>query len=355
MVEEKASGIAEESMVMSGEASAAVETPDAVQAWQAVKQREKEAKRLNHVPWKKDFKANWVIYLLFLPVLAWLVVFHFVPILISIPLVFEDYEARYGLFGSPWVGWQNFTDLFTGGGTGSDSFLLALRNTAVIGVLNLTIGYIVPVIFALIVSQIRFKKYKRVCQMISYLPNFVAAVVIVQIMQNLLDRDGALTMIMHDLLGAENTNWIASSSPAFWAWYIVFAVWQAFGYGSITYVSAISNIDGDLYEAASIDGANRWQMMWKITLPCIMPMIIMLWMLQIGLVFKVGFDKTYLLYNATTNAAYSDTLFSYTMRMTLDGNLGLATASSLFQSVVGTILLVFANWLSRKTAGVSMF
>ena len=148
---------------------------------------------------------------------------------------------------------------------------------------------------------------------------------------------------------------LADDTPAFWGWYILFSVWQGFGYGSITYVSAISNISEDLYEAAAIDGANRWQMMWKITLPGIMPLILMLWLLQIGVVFKVGFDRTFLLYNASTNADVCDTLFSYTMRMTLNGNLGIATVSSLFQSVVGTVLMLFGNWISRKSAGVSMF
>lgn len=337
------------------ENSCTTELTDSAGAYRELREREAMAKRLNHVPWKKDFKANWIIYVLFLPVLLWLVVFHYIPLAISIPLVFKEYDQGEGLFNSPWSGWDNFKWLFTGGGAGSSAFLNALRNTCVLGLLNLTIGYIVPVIFALIVSQVRFKKYRRTCQMISYLPNFVAAVVIVQIMQNLLAQNGALTTFMSNVFGMKKQDWVNVNQPGFWFWYIAFGTWQAFGYGSITYISAISNIDGTLYEAASIDGANRWQMMWRITIPCIMPMVIMLWMLQIGLVFKVGMDKTYLLYNASSNAEYCDTLFSYTMRMTMGGDLGLATASSLFQSIVGMALMVIANWLSRKAAGVSMF
>ena len=350
---------AEEELILSGSEESALTAPEAeaapVSGAAAVRENMARLRKIGHVPWKKDFKTNWVIYCLFIPVLVWLILFHYLPIGFSIPLAFKDYKDYLGIFNSPWNGWENFKYLFTGGGVGGSEFLLALRNTFAIGGLNLTIGFIVPVLFALLVSQLRFKKYKRVCQMLSYLPNFVASVVIVQIMQNLLDRDGALTMMFHNLFGAPNTNWLADDTPAFWGWYILFSVWQGFGYGSITYVSAISNISEDLYEAAAIDGANRWQMMWKITLPGIMPLILMLWLLQIGVVFKVGFDRTFLLYNASTNADVCDTLFSYTMRMTLNGNLGIATVSSLFQSIVGTVLMLFGNWISRKSAGVSMF
>lgn len=313
----------------------------------------KQIKKRNRISWKSDICKNWPVYLLFLPVLAWLVVFHYVP-MTGIVLAFKDYNIWDGIWGSKWCGFDNFTLMFTGGGTGSNDFLFALRNTVVIGLLNLTIGFIVPVIFALLVSQVRVRKYKRVCQMLSYLPNFVSAVVIVQLMQNLLGQDGPLTILCVKLFGAENIDWTNAASPAIWIWYVIFGTWQGFGYGSITFVSAISNIDGSLYEAAAIDGASRWQMMKNITLPAIMPMILMMWILQIGMVFKIGFDRTQLLYNASTNAEYIDTLFSYTMRNTLSNDLGLSTASSLFQSVVGTILLVTGNTISRKVGGVSM-
>ena len=304
--------------------------------------------------WKKDLKKNWPVYLLFLPVLAWLLIVHYVPML-GILLAWKDYNVWDGIWGSEWVGWANFETLFTGGGTGSLDFLYALRNTVMIGLLNLTFGFIAPIIFAFLVSSVRIRKYKRVCQMLSYLPNFVSAVVIVQLMQNLIGEDGPLTIMCMKLFGAENVDWTNVSSPAIWAWYVVFGIWQSMGFGSITFVSAIANIDGNLYEAASIDGANRWQMMWKITVPSILPMIMMMWMLQIGMVFKTGFDRTQLLYNATTNGEYIDTLFSFTMRNTLSNDLGISTASSLFQSVVGTVLLLTGNWLSRKVAGFSMF
>lgn len=304
--------------------------------------------------WKKDFKLNWPVYLIFLIPLAWLIVFHYVP-MFGITLAWKDYNPWKGFFGSPWNGWENWEMMFTGGGSDTGGFLLALRNTLAIGGLNLTVAFVVPIIFALLLSQLRFKKYKRVCQMLTYLPNFVAAVVIVQLMQNLLGRNGPLTMMWHNVFGLPNVDWTNFNSPWFWIHHMYFGIWQGFGFGSIGYVAAISNIDNNLYEAASIDGANRWQLMWKITLPQILPMILMYWMLQIGLVFKVGFDKTQLLYNAATNAEVVDTLFSFTMRNTQSNDLGISTASSLFQSVMGTALMLLANWLGKKASGFSIY
>lgn len=302
--------------------------------------------------WKQDLKRNWSVYLIFLVPFAWLLLFHYLP-LFGISLAWKNYNIWDGYMNSPWCGWANFETMFTGGGAGAGDFLLALRNTAVIGLLNITIGFIFPIIFALLISHVRFKKYKRVCQMISYLPNFVAAVVVVQIMTNLLASDGALTSFM-SIFGLEKIDWMNVNSGWFWIWYVIFGIWQGFGYGSITFVAAIANIDKTLYEAASIDGLSRWGQIWKITIPQILPMILMMWMLQIGMVFRVGFDRTYLLYNPTTNAEVSDTLFSYIMRNTRNGDLGLSTAASLFQSVVGTVLILLGNWLSRRVAGFSM-
>lgn len=327
----------------------------AITAYEAVKAKEKIAKQLNHVPWKKDLKKNWIVYVLFLIPLAWLIVFHYLPIVFGIPLAFKEYNIWDGIWGSPWVGWENFKIMFTGGGTGSGDFMQAFRNTLVLGAMNLTLGFLPSTIFALIITNVRFKKYKRVCQMLTYLPNFVSGVVIVQLMQNLLADNGAITVFMNKVFNLPLVDWTNTASSWFWIWYIVFGIWQSFGYGSIIMVSSISNINGDLYEAAAIDGAGRWQMMWRITFPCILPMFLMMWLLQIGLVFKVGYDRTYLLYNPTTNASVCDTLFSYTMRNTLSNDLGLSTASSLFQSVLGTVLMLLGNWLSRKAAGFSMF
>ena len=241
--------------------------------------------------WKKDLVKNWPVYLLFIPVLVWLLIVHYIP-MIGILLAWKDYDVWDGIWGSEWIGWGNFETLFTGGGTGGQDFLFALRNTVMIALLNLAFGSIVPLAFAFMVTQVRFKKYKRVCQMLSYLPNFVSAVVIVQLMQNLIGYNGPITMLMTKAFGAENIDWTNVSSPAIWVWYIVFGIWQSFGFGSIMTVSAITNIDGNMYEAAAIDGIrNRFAELWYVTLPQMAPQLLFGAVMTISTSFAVGIQS----------------------------------------------------------------
>ena len=152
----------EEELILSGSEESALTAPEAeaapVSDAAAVRENMARLRKIGHVPWKKDFKTNWVIYCLFIPVLVWLILFHYLPIAFSIPLAFKDYKDYLGIFNSPWNGWENFKYLFTGGGVGGSEFLLALRNTFAIGGVNLTIGFIVPVLFGLLLSQPRFQK-----------------------------------------------------------------------------------------------------------------------------------------------------------------------------------------------------
>ncbi len=188
-------------------------------------------------------------------------------------------------------------------------------------------------------------------------PNFVAAMVICTLINQFFDINGAITTLLCNVFGLPNQNWMAvASPPVFWLIYSITGAWQSFGYGSIIYVSAICNINNDLFEAASIDGANRWRKVWSITIPQILPTIIMLLTLQIGTMFKGGFDRILLLYSPGIYEV-SDTLYTYTYRMAFGDSpdFGLSAASGLFQSIVCTILLIFSNWLSRKTAKTSLY
>ena len=192
----------------------------------------------------------------------------------------------------------------------------------------------------------------------SYLPNFVAAVVVTSLLVEFLAKDGPLTMLLTKL-GAENQNWLANNKiPVFWIIYVLMGIWQGIGWGSIMYVASIATVSGDLHEAAAIDGASRLQRMTKITLPCIMPMIVMMFVLNVGLSFSVGYDSILLLYMPSTyNVA--DTVYTYTYRMAFGGggnNYGLSAASGLFQSIVATTLLIGSNTLSKKFGdGHSLF
>lgn len=302
--------------------------------------------------WKKDMQRNWSVYLMFLPAFVMTVVLHYIP-MIGIAMAFEDYEVRKGLFGSKWIGMQNFVDLFTGG-----EFLPALRNTVCIALIKCSLGFVAPILFAFMLSMLKNKKYKRTVQTCSYLPNFVAAVVVCSLLTEFLAKDGPLTLLLTKF-GAANQNWLANDNiPVFWLLYVFMGIWQGIGWGSIMYVAAISTVNGDLHEAAAIDGASRLQRMTKITLPCIMPTIVMMFVLNIGLSFMTGYDSILLLYMPSTyNVA--DTVYTYTYRLAFSGggsNYGLSAASGLFQSVVSTILLVSSNYLSKKVSdGTSLF
>ena len=302
--------------------------------------------------WSLDIYKNWQVYVMFIPIVLYEIILHYLP-MFGILMAFEDYSVAKGYFGSPWVGFGNFVELFTG-----EQFPVALRNTIIIAILKGTIGFIAPVAFAVVLSLLRSKRYKRVVQTMSYLPNFVASVVVASLLIEFLGKDGPLTMLLSSIFGAENKNWLADNRvPVFWVIYLFMGIWQGLGWGSIMYVASIATVSGDLQEAAALDGASRLQRMFLITLPCIKPMIIMMMVLNIGLSFSTGFDNILLLYMPSTyNVA--DTVYTYTYRMAFGGgasNYALSAASGLFQSIVGTVLLVGSNALSRKFSETSLF
>jgi len=293
--------------------------------------------------WKYDFKRNGKLYLLFIPVALYFLIFHYAP-MFGLLMSFQEFRPSRGVFGSEWIGLQNFVDLFTG-----DTFLLVLRNTSAMAFLNLTLGFIAPVILAMMISELHFKKYTRTVQIASYMPYFVSAVVVTTLASQFLSSEGALTMLL-SLFGLEKQNWIANPNvPVFWLINTFIEIWQGVGWGSIIYIAAIANVNPELHEAAAMDGASRWHRLWKITFPTIMPLIIVMFTLRIGLVFKTGFNKILLLYMPLTYKT-ADCLYTYTYRMAFGQsvNYGLATASGLFQSIIGAALLIVSNKLASK-------
>lgn len=300
---------------------------------------------------KQDFKRNWLVYVLFLPALIYEIVLHYIP-MFGIVMAFEDYKVNLGYFKSKWVGMANFAELFSG-----SEFPTALRNTIIIAILRMTVSFVMPIIFAFLVTSLRNKKYKRTIQFLSYLPNFVAAVVVAALVQEFVQKNGPITMLLHYVFGIENQNLLASDKiPVFWIIYIAMGIWQSLGWGSIMYVAAISTVSTDYYEAAAIDGATRLQRLFKITLPSIMPTIIMMFVLNVGLSFSTGFENILLLYMPSTYGV-ADTIYTYTYRMafSVGSNYGLSAASGLFQSIVGTILLFGSNAISKKISDSSLF
>ncbi len=180
------------------------------------------------VPWKKDLKMNWGVYLMFIPIFLYTLVLHYIP-MFGIVMAFEDYDINKGYFKSPWVGMANFVELFSG-----SDFPRAIFNTVVIALLKCTVGFVMPILFACLLSLLRSKKYKRTVQTSSYLPNFVAAVIVCFLVQEFVKQDGPITLLLHHLFGLENTNLLADPNPpTFWIIYLVMGIWQGIGWGSI--------------------------------------------------------------------------------------------------------------------------
>lgn len=307
----------------------------------------------NKVSWKTDLKYNWQVYVIFLPAFLFFLILSYIP-MGGIVMAFENFKVGKGFFRSDWIWFENFKYLFN-----DMNFMLALRNTVCIALLKITVGFIAPIVFAILLSLLINRRYKRIVQTLSYLPNFIAAVIVCSLLAEFVGTGGPISVLIANIMNSESTNWLASSNiPVFWVLYIFMGIWQGIGWGSIMYVASISMVNGDLYEAAALDGAGRLTRMFKITIPSIMPMIVMMFVMNVGLSFGTGFDNILLLYMPSTYEV-ADTVYTYTYRLAFTaGNqdYGLSAASGLFQSVISTILLVGSNKLSKKMAdGASLF
>lgn len=296
----------------------------------------------------EDMKKNWRLHLIFIPVVVFFLVFSYFP-MVGILTAFMDYKPILGIFGSKWVGFDHFARLFS-----DEHFGLVFRNTVVMALLNLVVGFVVPVAFALLLAEIRTKWFKRTVEICSYLPNFVAAVVVCNLVINFLGSSGVISNIIAAITHQEAENLLAKPE-LFWAINTLVVLWQGMGYSAIVYSAAIAGVNQDLHEAAVLDGANRWQRVWHITIPAILPMLVTMLVLRVGLMFTTGFDNILLLYNTDTYPT-ADVLSTYTYRMGIGSNdFGYATAIGLFQSIIATVLLIATNWLSGKLAKTSLF
>lgn len=295
----------------------------------------------------KDFRRNGKLYLMAIPAIVCLILFAYLP-MGGVVMAFKDYKPKLGIFGSDWIGFKHFTDFFT-----SFYFPRTMKNTLWISFLQLLIEFPVTIIFALLLNEIVSTKFKRTIQTVSYMPYFISMVVIAGIIVDFCSSRGALTALV-SLFTGSNQNLL--SQPEYWRpIYIVSDLWQGLGFGSIIYIAALSGVDKELYEAAEIDGANRWKQTLHVTIPGISSTIIIMLILKIGSMMGVGYEKTILLYN---NQIYetADIISSYVYRKGLEEfNYGYSTAVSLFNSVINFILLVISNKLSKKYTETSLF
>ncbi len=296
---------------------------------------------------KRDFRKNKIKYLIVaLPVLFY-IIFYYVPLYGAI-IAFQDFSPRLGITGSEWVGFKHFIDFFQ-----SKSFGRVLRNTFVLSGLDILFSFPLPIIFAILLNEVKNRLFKRTIQTVSYMPHFISLVIVCSMVKNFCAYDGIVNWIIAKL-GFEPFS-ILQEPKAFKYVYVISNIWQEMGWNSILYIAALAGINEELYEAASLDGAGRLRQTIHVTLPGILPTIMIMLILRIGQVLSVGYEKILLLYNSATYET-ADVITTYIYRKGLqDFDWSFSAAVGLFNSVVNFAFLVAANQISKRATQTSLW
>ena len=288
------------------------------------------------------------LYLMLLPVLANFVIFHYVP-MYGLQIAFKQYNLVLGASGSPWVGFSNFINFFN-----SYYFIQIISNTLVLSLLSIVVGFPIPVIFALMLNEVRNKGYKKFVQTVSYLPYFISVVVVVGMVKNFLERDSGIVNMLLQLIGMDQVNFLGKPQY-FRGVYLGMQIWRYTGFDAIIYIATIIGIDQELYEAAEMDGAGRFRRIWNITLPGLQSTIIVLFILRIGNIMNVGWQEILLLQNSL-NEGTSEVIQTFVYkRGIIKADYSFSTAVGLFQSIIGFVTIMFANKISKKVSETYIF
>ncbi|WP_432256976.1 ABC transporter permease [Limimaricola sp. AA108-03] len=294
------------------------------------------------------FKREWQIYVLLLPTIIWFLLFLYKP-MYGLQIAFKDYSIFRGIDGSPWIGFEHFRTLFE-----NDQFLRAIRNTVIISFFTLLFGFPAPIILALMFNEILNQTYKRTAQTIVYLPHFISTVIIAGIVITAFSPSAGIVNTILEWLGMEPIYFL-TKPEWFRPIFVGSGIWQEAGFQSIVYLAAIAGVNPSLYESAVVDGASRWQMMWKVTLPSILPTIIIMLIIRIGNLLEVGFELIILLYQPATYET-ADVINTFIYRQGLQqGQYDLAAAAGLFNAVVAFILVMTANTISKRVSRTSLW
>ncbi len=289
---------------------------------------------------KKEFKKNGILYLIVLPVIIYYFIFHYMP-LYGLLMAFEDFSPRRGITGSDWVGLTHFISFFK-----SADFSRIVTNTLRISLSCLLFEFPAPIVMAILINELNGKYFKRTIQTISYLPHFISLVVICGMIKTFVEPDGIIGAVVSKMTG--NGSSLLSQSNMFLPIYVVSNIWQSIGWESIIYLAALMNVDPQLYEAADIDGAGKIAKIVKITLPSIAMTIVTMFILRVGKIMNVGYEKIILLYNPAIFDK-SDVISSFVYRMGFTNqNWSYSAAVGLINSAVNMILLLTTNAVSRK-------
>ena len=298
----------------------------------------------------RDLSRNKYKYLIMIPVMIYFFLFCYKP-MYGIIIAFKNYKASRGIDGSAWVGLYWFETFFQ-----DPYFFRLLRNTFFISGLTILFGFPAPICLALMLNEVRNNKFKRTVQTVTYMPYFISLVVLCSLIKIYCQQNGLVSQIV-EVLGGSRQNWL--TNPAYFRLiYVMSEIWQTIGWNSIIYLAALAGIDQEQYEAARIDGADRFQQMLHITLPGLMPTITILFILRMGSILNVGYEKILLLYQPTTYEV-ADVFSTYTYRISLAATgqpqYSLSTAVSLFNTLVNVVFLLITNALSSKVTESSLF
>ena len=306
--------------------------------------------KITKTPWKK-IKLRWQLYLLLLLPLAYLIVFAYFP-MGGLVIAFKKYNIAQGIFGSPWVGLDNFIKFFS-----SYKFANIIQNTLVISLYSLLVSFPIPIVFALLLNAMLNEKYKKVIQTVTYIPYFISTVVMVGLIMQILNNRSGIYGSFYTLLTGRVAANILTDGKLFKHIYVWSGVWQTTGYSAIIYIAALSGVDMTLHEAATIDGASRLQRLLYVDIPAILPTASIMLILAVGNIMNLGFEKVLLMQN-NLNLNYSEIISTYVYKVGLASGLNdfsLSTAISMFNSVVNFLLLSLANWGSKKLNGSGIF
>ena len=294
-----------------------------------------------------NYRKNKALYWMILPVLMYVFIFNYIP-MFGLTMAFQNYSLTGGIFGSKWVWFKNFVDFFNG-----LYFQRTLGNTLLISFYTLLFAFPAPIIFALMLNEVRHTGFKRIVQTVSYMPHFISMIVVVSLINDFTSTNGVIASIV-SALGGTPRNY-ASDPASFRAVFVISEIWQEIGFNSIIFLSALSGVNEELYEAAEIDGAGRIAQLFHVTIPGIAATIIIMFILRCGALMTVNFEKILLLYSPATYET-ADVIQTYVYRIgIIKQKIGYSTAVGLFNSIIGLVLIVVANNVSRKYTEISMF
>ncbi|GAA1311291.1 ABC transporter permease [Brachybacterium tyrofermentans] len=297
--------------------------------------------------WKRSLRRDWPLYTFAIAPLIFLAIFRYLPMLGNV-IAFRRFRPGGNIFGDEWVG-MLYVDMFIH----DPAFWNVFTNTVIIGGMTLVVCFPLPIILALMLNEVRRTHFKKIVQSISYLPHFLSVVIVVGMVYQLLSLQGTVNQIT-EAFGGDAVSFL--QKPEWFRFiYVASEAWQTVGWGTILYLAALTAVDDGLYEASRIDGANRWQQTWHVTIPGIRPTMVTLLILNIGNFLNVGFEKVLLLYNPMTYST-GDVISTYLYRVGLvSNNLSYAAAIGLFQAIIGFAMVMSANFISKRLVGTSLW